>query len=184
MHLMLREATDLAAQIDQLKAALRPVDEVLRLMPQAGELVQRLNNWYPDVSMVDPEYVDSVGHFNAIWQFGVLCFVYHEIYALESGDSRIQRCVDAAIEPLRKLTWLQACLFPLFMLAVHAQKQEARSAVEDALTKMHTSLAFQTPLSIMLCLRNIWEFSDTHRTGDAKWRDLVKDLSIELNILL
>ncbi|WAO91384.1 Hypothetical protein NCS54_00885100 [Fusarium falciforme] len=184
MHLMLREATDLASQIHHLKVTCSPVDDILQLMPQAGDLVERLKNWDPDVSMVDLEFVDSVEHFNAIWQQGMLCFVYHEIYALRSEDMRIQTCVDAAIEPLKKLSWLQACLFPLFMLLVHAQTHEARSAAENALAKMHSSLAFQTPFSMLLSLKNIWEFSDSHGAGNSKWRDLVKNLSIELNILL
>lgn len=184
MHLMLREATDLASQIHHLKVTCSPVDDILQLMPQAGDLVERLKNWDPDVSMVDLEFVDSVEHFNAIWQQGMLCFVYHEIYALRSEDMRIQRCVDAAIEPLKKLSWLQACLFPLFMLSVHAQTHEARLAAENALNKMHSSLAFQTPFSMLLSLKNIWEFSDSHGAGNSKWRDLVKNLSIELNILL
>ncbi|KAL2669779.1 hypothetical protein Neosp_015224 [[Neocosmospora] mangrovei] len=184
MHLMLREATDLASQIHHLKVSCSPVDDILQLMPQAGDLVERLRNWDPDVSMVDLEFVDSVEHFNAIWQQGMLCFVYHEIYGLRSEDMRIQRCVDAAIEPLKKLSWLQACLFPLFMLLVHAQTHEARSVAENALNKMHSSLAFQTPFSMLLSLKNIWEFSDAHGAGNSKWRDLVKNLSIELNILL
>ncbi|KAJ4129602.1 hypothetical protein NW754_003884 [Fusarium falciforme] len=184
MHLMLREATDLASQIHHLKVTCSPVDDILQLMPQAGDLVEQLKSWDPDVSMVDLEFVDSVEHFNAIWQQGMLCFVYHEIYALRSEDMRIQTCVDAAIEPLKKLSWLQACLFPLFMLLVHAQTHEARSAAENALAKMHSSLAFQTPFSMLLSLKNIWEFSDSHGAGNSKWRDLVKNLSIELNILL
>ncbi|EXK79162.1 hypothetical protein FOQG_16210 [Fusarium oxysporum f. sp. raphani 54005] len=134
MHLMFREVTDLAAQVHQMKASRNSVDDTLKLMAQAGELVRSLENWTPDVSMVDLEYADSVEHFNAIWQLGLLCFIHHEIYTLDSIDPRIQKYVAMAIEPLRKLSWLQACLFPLFMLAVHAQTSESRSAIEDSLT--------------------------------------------------
>ncbi|EWZ85555.1 hypothetical protein FOWG_10663 [Fusarium oxysporum f. sp. lycopersici MN25] len=133
MHLMFREVTDLAAQVHQMKASRNSVDDTLKLMAQAGELVRSLENWTPDVSMVDLEYTDSVEHFNAIWQLGLLCFIHHEIYTLDSIDPRIQKYVAMAIEPLRKLSWLQACLFPLFMLAVHAQTSESRSAIEDSL---------------------------------------------------
>ncbi|EXA31736.1 hypothetical protein FOVG_16974 [Fusarium oxysporum f. sp. pisi HDV247] len=134
MHLMFREVTDLAAQVHQMKASRNSVDDTLKLMAQAGELVRSLENWTPDVSMVDLEYTDSVEHFNAIWQLGLLCFIHHEIYTLDSIDPRIQKYVAMAIDPLRKLSWLQACLFPLFMLAVHAQTSESRSAIEDSLT--------------------------------------------------
>ncbi|EWZ33047.1 hypothetical protein FOZG_14543 [Fusarium oxysporum Fo47] len=139
MHLMFREVTDLAAQVHQMKASRNSVDDTLKLMAQAGELVRSLENWTPDVSMVDLEYTDSVEHFNAIWQLGLLCFIHHEIYTLDSIDPRIQKYVAMAIEPLRKLSWLQACLFPLFMLAVHAQTSESRSAIEDSLNSAYST---------------------------------------------
>ncbi|KAG9500679.1 hypothetical protein J7337_006358 [Fusarium musae] len=126
MHLMFREVTDLAARVHQMKTSRKSVDDTLKLMAHAGELVRRLENWTPDVSMVDQEHTDSVQHFNAIWQLGLLCFIHQEIYTLDSSDTRIQKYVAMAIEPLRKLSWLQACLFPLFMLAVHAQTSESR----------------------------------------------------------
>ncbi|KAM0241434.1 hypothetical protein ACHAP5_007631 [Fusarium lateritium] len=126
MHLIFREVTDLAAQVHKMKASSSSVDDTLKLMAQTGELVRSLENWTPDVSMVDLEHIDSVEHFNAIWQLGLLCFIHHEVYTLESSDRRIQKYVAMAIEPLRKLSWLQACLFPLFMLAVHAQTSESR----------------------------------------------------------
>ncbi|PCD27177.1 hypothetical protein AU210_013591 [Fusarium oxysporum f. sp. radicis-cucumerinum] len=184
MHLMFREVTDLAAQVHQMKASRNSVDDTLKLMAQAGELVRSLENWTPDVSMVDLEYTDSVEHFNAIWQLGLLCFIHHEIYTLDSIDPRIQKYVAMAIEPLRKLSWLQACLFPLFMLAVHAQTSESRSAIEDSLSMMHTSLAFQTPLTLLLSLKKIWSYSDTYGASASRWRDLVKNTSGEFNILL
>ena len=134
--------------------------------------------------MVDLEYTDSVEHFNAIWQLGLLCFIHHEIYTLDSIDPRIQKYVAMAIDPLRKLSWLQACLFPLFMLAVHAQTSESRSAIEDSLSMMHTSLAFQTPLTLLLSLKKIWSYSDTYGASASRWRDLVKNTSGEFNILL
>ncbi|KAK7577945.1 hypothetical protein V3481_016477 [Fusarium oxysporum f. sp. vasinfectum] len=184
MHLMFREVTDLAAQVHQMKASRNSVDDTLKLMAQAGELVRSLENWTPDVSMVDLEYTDSVEHFNAIWQLGLLCFIHHEIYTLDSIDPRIQKYVAMAIDPLRKLSWLQACLFPLFMLAVHAQTSESRSAIEDSLSMMHTSLAFQTPLTLLLSLKKIWSYSDTYGASASRWRDLVKNTSGEFNILL
>ncbi|KNB09725.1 hypothetical protein FOXG_10243 [Fusarium oxysporum f. sp. lycopersici 4287] len=184
MHLMFREVTDLAAQVHQMKASRNSVDDTLKLMAQAGELVRSLENWTPDVSMVDLEYTDSVEHFNAIWQLGLLCFIHHEIYTLDSIDPRIQKYVAMAIEPLRKLSWLQACLFPLFMLAVHAQTSESRSAIEDSLSMMHTSLGFQTPLTLLLSLKKIWSYSDTYGASASRWRDLVKNTSGEFNILL
>ncbi|EWY83119.1 hypothetical protein FOYG_12970 [Fusarium oxysporum NRRL 32931] len=139
MHLMFREVTDLAAQVHQMKESCNSVDDTLKLMAQAGELVRSLENWTPDVSMVDLEYTDSVEHFNAIWQLGLLCFIHHEIYTLDSIDPRIQKYVAMTIEPLRKLSWLQACLFPLFMLAVHAQTSESRSAIEDSLNSAYST---------------------------------------------
>ncbi|EWG42538.1 hypothetical protein FVEG_04314 [Fusarium verticillioides 7600] len=91
MHLMFREVTDLAAQVHQMKTSRKSVDDTLKLMAHAGELVRRLENWTPDVSMVDQEHTDSVQHFNAIWQLGLLCFIHQEIYTLDSSDTRIQK---------------------------------------------------------------------------------------------
>ncbi|KAJ3549182.1 hypothetical protein NM208_g75 [Fusarium decemcellulare] len=184
MHLFLRHATDLAADVDRHRAGPDAVDRILQLMPEVSELVQSIRNWEPDISLVDQEYVASVEHFNNIWRQGMICYVYHEIYSLPSDDSRIQTCVENSIESFRRLSWLQACLFPVFMLAVHAQTQEARSCFETGLTSMHTSLAFQAPVSVVLTLKNIWEYSDENGARETKWRDLVKDLSLELNILL
>ncbi|KAK2685610.1 hypothetical protein QWA68_015463 [Fusarium oxysporum] len=45
MHLMFREVTDLAAQVHQMKASRNSVDDTLKLMAQAGELVRSLENW-------------------------------------------------------------------------------------------------------------------------------------------
>ncbi|KAF5668324.1 hypothetical protein FDENT_11940 [Fusarium denticulatum] len=184
MHLMFREVTDLEAQVHQMKSSGNPVDDTLKLMAHAGELVRRLENWTPDVSMVDQEHTASVEHFNAIWQLGLLCFIHHEIYTLDSSDTRIQKYVAMAIEPLRRLSWLQACLFPLFMLAVHAQTSESRSAIEDSLSMMHTSLAFQTPLTILLSLKDIWSHYDAYGAAGSRWRDLIKNTTGEFNILL
>lgn len=181
---MFREVTDLAAQVHQMKASLDSVDDTLKLMARAGELVRSLEKWTPDVSIVDQEHMDSVEHFNAIWQLGLLCFIHHEIYTLNSSDARIQKYVALAIEPLRKLSWLQACLFPLFMLAVHAQTSESRSAIEESLSVMHTSLAFQTPLTLLLSLKKVWSHTDTYGAAASRWRDLFRNTTREFNILL
>ncbi|KAK9238967.1 fungal-specific transcription factor domain-containing protein [Lipomyces kononenkoae] len=183
MHQFLREATDLSAAVDRLKSASCHIDEILQLMPQVAELINRIQDWQPDFSSVEPEYIGSVEHFNAIWRQGMLCYVFHEIYALPSSHSRIQACVEASLEPFRKLSWLQACLFPVFMIAVHAQTEEARLCFETGLTAMNTSLAFQAPLSVIMILKTIWERSD-NMTGQASWRDIIKEFRMELNILL
>ncbi|CVK92236.1 uncharacterized protein FPRN_09808 [Fusarium proliferatum] len=184
MHLMFREVTDLAAQVHQMKASRNSVDDTLKLMARAGELVRSLENWTPDVSIVDQEHMDSVEHFNTIWQLGLLCFIHHEIYTLDSSDPRIQNYVAMASEPLRKLSWLQACLFPLFMLAIHAQTSESRSTIEESLSMMHTSLAFQTPLTLLLSLKKFWSHLDTYGTATSRWRDLFRNTTREFNILL
>ncbi|KAK9371390.1 fungal-specific transcription factor domain-containing protein [Lipomyces kononenkoae] len=183
MHQFLREATGLSFAVDHFKSASDNIDELLQLMPQVAELVNRIHDWQPDVSSVEPEYMGSVEHFNAIWRQGMLCYIYHEIYALPSSHILIQACVEASLEPFRKLSWLQACLFPMFMTAVHAQTEEARVCFETGLTAMNTSLAFQAPLSVIMILKKIWERSD-NVTGQASWRDIIKDFRMELNILL
>ncbi|KAI9928662.1 hypothetical protein MW887_001878 [Aspergillus wentii] len=56
MHLLLREATDLSLAVDRVKTAPESsVDDLLQLMPQAGELLDKINHWHPDTSQVDPE---------------------------------------------------------------------------------------------------------------------------------
>ncbi|KAH6712495.1 fungal-specific transcription factor domain-containing protein [Leptodontidium sp. MPI-SDFR-AT-0119] len=184
MHLLLQDATDLCLQVDQLKSTPEHVESLLQLMPRVSELISKIQNWQPDISAVAPEYIDSVQHFNCIWRQGILCFVYHDIYSLGSSHELIQACVEASLEPFRRLSWLQACLFPLFMVAVHARTDQARECFEHGLMDMHTSLAFQTPLSVVLILKNIWERLDSDLGGAARWRDIIKEMGMELNILL
>ncbi|KAG8162076.1 hypothetical protein KVR01_007841 [Diaporthe batatas] len=184
MHQIFREAIDLCSTVDELRAAPDRLDDLLRTMPQVAELVQKIETWTPDVSDVSREHADSVKHFNDVWRQGMLCYVYHDIYSLDSGDDRIQACVRASLEPLSRLSWLQAALFPIFMTAVHAQTTEARECFQTAFTSMHQSLAFQTPLSLALVLKNIWGQLDENQGGRVKWRDIVQDMGMELNILL
>lgn len=184
MHLLLREATEYSITIERLTAKQDSMDELLELMPHVGELIDKIQNWQPDVSAVEPEFIESVEHFNQIWRLGMLCYAYNDIYRLNSHNCYIQAWVEASLEPFRKLTWLQACLFPVFMIAVHAKTEEARDCFEAGLKKMHTSLAFQGPLSIALTLRRIWEYMDNNPAGRASWRDVTKSLGLELNILL
>lgn len=184
MHQIFREAIDLCSTVDELRASPNRLEELLRTMPLVAELVQKIENWKPDVSEVSPEHVDSVKHFNGVWRQGMLCYVYHDIYSLESSNERIQACVQAALEPLSSLSWLQAALFPIFMTAVHAQTTEARECFQTAFMNMHQSLAFQAPLSLALVLKNIWAQLDENRTGKVRWRDIVQEMGMELNILL
>ncbi|KAF5632710.1 hypothetical protein F52700_6247 [Fusarium sp. NRRL 52700] len=95
MHLLLREATDLAVEVQKAKDT-GDVANILRTMPQVGDLVQRIQAWHPDLSTVAPEYADSVVHFNCLWRQGLLCFVYHDIYHLDSNDERVQGCVESS----------------------------------------------------------------------------------------
>ncbi|OOF95248.1 hypothetical protein ASPCADRAFT_507151 [Aspergillus carbonarius ITEM 5010] len=184
MHLFLREATEYSITVDRLRAAPESMDELLELMPHVTDLINKIQNWQPDVSAVEPEYMDSVQHFNEVWRQGMLCYAYSDIYGLASSHCYLQACVEASLEPFRKLTWFQACLFPVFMIAVHCQTDEARACFETGLTRMHTSLAFQGPLSVTLTLKRVWEYLDHDQTGKARWRDIIRDLGMELNILL
>lgn len=184
MHQIFREAIDLCAAVDELRGAPDRLEDLLRTMPLVGELIQKIEKWKPDVSEVSAEHVDSVKHFNGVWRQGMLCYVYHDIYSLDSSNERIQACVKASLEPLSSLSWLQAALFPIFMTAVHAQSAEARECFQTAFTNMHQSLAFQAPLSLALVLKNIWEQLDKNRTSGVRWREIVRDMGMELNILL
>ena len=183
MHLFLREATDYSLAIVQLNTA-NKMEEILRLMPQVADLVKRIKEWHPKMSRVQPEFAESIQHFNCIWKIGMLCFVYSEIYALGPNDDLVKGLVQTAMEPLKKLSWLQACLFPLFMIALHAQTEEARWAFEEKLSLMHTTLGFQGPLSVISILKNIWSQSDDTIQGRVRWREVIKNLGAEINILL
>lgn len=184
MHLFLREATDLSAAVDRLKAAKGSNLELLQLMPQVGELVNKIHHWDPDVSSVTSDYLSSATPFNELWRNGMLCFVYHDVYFLDSSNQRIQECVEGSLESFKSLSWLQACLWPVFMIAVHARSAESRTCFETGLMNMHTTLGFTSPLSLVLILKKIWEQSDYDITGAARWKGIVKDLGMELNILL
>ncbi|KAH6972866.1 fungal-specific transcription factor domain-containing protein [Ilyonectria sp. MPI-CAGE-AT-0026] len=184
MHLFLREATDLSAAVNRLKTAEDSNLELLQLMPQVGELVNKIHHWEPDVSSVTSDYLSSATHFNELWRNGMLCFVYHDVYSLDSSNQRIQECVEGSLESFKRLSWLQACLWPVFMIAVHARSAESRTCFETGLMNMHTTLGFTSPLSLVLILKKIWEQSDYDITGAARWKGIVKELGMELNILL
>ncbi|KAH6612979.1 fungal-specific transcription factor domain-containing protein [Boeremia exigua] len=184
MHLLLREATDLAIEIERIRSQPGNYDELLRLMPRAADLVQDITSWQPGPASVTPDYVTDETHFNNIWRQGMLCFVYHEIYWLRSSDPLIQACVHASLDSFQKLSWLQACLWPAFMIAVHACTEKARLCYETRLRRMHTTLNFTAPLSIVLVLKNIWDTLDDDDTGVKRWKDVVVGLELELNILL
>ncbi|KAL4799476.1 hypothetical protein BDV19DRAFT_385243 [Aspergillus venezuelensis] len=195
MHLFLREATDHALTIDRLKSnpSAISITTLQNLMPVVADLVGRLKAWRPQAafSAVRPEYAESVRYFNDIWRAGMLCFVYSEIYGLGSRDARVQGCVESALGPLRKLSWLQACLFPVFMIAVHASGEEARGVFLGKLEQMHGLLRFQGPASVAQVLRCVWQRMDESGENEAvggggkvEWREIVRDLGMELNILL
>ncbi|PYH94666.1 hypothetical protein BO71DRAFT_429766 [Aspergillus ellipticus CBS 707.79] len=184
MHLFLREATEYSLRVDHLKDQSSGADELLRFMPHVAKLVDKIKGWQPHVSTVPSEYVESVQHFNDVWRLGMLCFVYSEIYAMGPGDDFMQECVEASLVPIQKLSWLQAALFPVFMIAVHAHTEESREIFCFKLTEMHAALGFQAPLSVVSILRNLWERSDGTGAGKAQWREVIRDLGIELNILL
>ncbi|KAF5246372.1 hypothetical protein FANTH_6888 [Fusarium anthophilum] len=181
MHLLLREATDLAIEVQKAKDS-GDVASILRTMPQVGDLVQRIQGWHPDLSTVAPEYADSVVHFNCLWRQGLLCFVYHDIYHLDSNDERVQGCVESSVSSLESLSWFQACQWPIFMLAVHAKTERSRNCFEVGFVVMHATLGFSAPKSLVLVLQRIWQAADA---GASKgWRDVVEEMGIELNILL
>ena len=186
MHLFVREATELSTTIDNLKddSDSSSIRKILQIMPAVADLVARIQIWDPDVSSVDIEYSDSVHHFNEVWKQGILCYIYHEIYCLPPDHDLLQACVASAIAPLSNLSWLQTCLFPVFIVAVHARTQEARDAFERSLMDMHKTLAFQAPLSIVFVLKTIWEQLDADKTCSVGWRDVGKEMELELNVLL
>lgn len=182
MHMLLRESADLAVRIHKLRMAGGSTDQLLSATLNVAELLDKIKNWHPDMSSVSPEYMHSVHHFNEIWRLGLLCYIYHEIYALSSDDHRIQEALKKSLDSLQKLSWLQACMWPVFMLAVHAKTVESRDIYRDGLMRMHTSLGFQAPLSLVLVLNKIWDCIDER--GWRPWKDVVKELGLELNILL
>ncbi|KAF7528876.1 hypothetical protein PCG10_009590 [Penicillium crustosum] len=184
MHIFLRQATEYSLTVERLKFTPNGTDELLQLMPHVAQLVNKIQAWQPNVVAVQPEYMESIHHFNEIWRLGMICFVHGEIYCLEASDDLVQTYVEASLEPLRKLTWLQACLFPMFMIAVHAQTEEARTVFNSKLKEMHNVLGFQAPLSVASVLKSIWERSDATVAGKFKWKEVIKDLRMELNIIL
>ncbi|KAJ5398810.1 Protein of unknown function DUF3468 [Penicillium sp. CMV-2018d] len=184
MHLFLRQATEYSLTVERLKFTPNGTDELLQLMPHVAQLVNKIQAWQPNVVTVQSEYMESIRYFNEIWRLGMICFVHSEIYGLESSDPLVQTYVEASLEPLRKLTWLQACLFPVFMIAVHAQTEGARAVFDSKLKEMHNVLGFQSPLSVASVLKSIWERSDATVAGKFKWKDVIKDLRMELNIIL
>ncbi|KAJ5507464.1 hypothetical protein N7527_009607 [Penicillium freii] len=184
MHLFLRQATEYSLTVERLKFTPNGTDELLQLMPHVAQLVNKIQAWQPNVVTVQSEYMESIRHFNEIWRLGMIFFVHSEIYGLESSDHLVQTNVEASLEPLRELTWLQACLFPVFMIAVHAQTEVARAVFDSKLKEMHNVLGFQSPLSVASVLKSIWERSDATVAGNFKWKDVIKDLRMELNIIL
>ncbi|PYH77016.1 hypothetical protein BO82DRAFT_395733 [Aspergillus uvarum CBS 121591] len=183
MHLFLREATDQSLAVARISTT-GSTDELLRLMPRIADLVNRIRQWHPNISTVPAEFVSSIQHFNGIWKVGMLCFVYSEIYALGPNDDLIKDLVQSSMEPLDKLSWLQACLFPLFMIALHARTEQARSRFEAKLAEMHTVLEFQGPLSVISILRAIWQQTSATHEGRVQWREVIRDLGAEINVLL
>lgn len=183
MHLFLREATDYSLAVARISAT-GSKDEMLRLMPRVADLVNRIQGWHPNISTVPEEFVSSIQHFNCIWKVGMLCFVYSEIYALGPNDDLIKDLVQASMEPLDKLSWLQACLFPVFMIALHARTEQAHSRFEAKLNEMHTVLEFQGPLSVISILRAIWQQTSATHEGRVQWREVIRELGAEINVLL
>jgi hypothetical protein len=195
MHLLLREATDYAVTVDRLRTAITAtattppasttIDSLLQLMPHIADLIHRIESWFPQPPSIRPEYSASITHFNSVWRAGMLCFVYSEIYALDARDPRIQACVETALAALGELSWLQACLFPFFMVAVHALGDGARGVFVGKLVEMHAQLGFQGPLDVVAVLRGVWERVDGDVGGGrVEWRSVVRGLGMELNILL
>ncbi|KAM5349528.1 hypothetical protein ACJ41O_006033 [Fusarium nematophilum] len=182
MHLLLRQATDFSTEVYRIKTTGFNAECLLRMMPQVADLVRKIQSWHPDLSSVTPDYTASVAHFNELWRQGLLCYVYHDIYSLGSDDDKVQGCIESSLEALENLTWLQACLWPVFMLAVHARTERARNCFEAGLILMHTTLGFTAPKSLVLILQRIWDSADAGL--EAKWREVVDDMGIELNILL
>ncbi|KAL3471503.1 fungal-specific transcription factor domain-containing protein [Aspergillus californicus] len=199
MHLLLREATDYAITVDRLTSQMTnpstttptqtatAIDTLLQLMPHVADLTRRIETWSPQPPSIRPEYSASITHFNSVWRAGMLCFVYSEIYALGAGDARIQACVSSALVALQELSWLQACLFPFFMVAVHARGDDARAVFKGKLVEMHSRLGFQGPLDVVQVLKGVWERVDRtqgENGGRVEWRSVVRELGMELNILL
>ena len=75
-------------------------------------------------------------------------------------------------------------MFPPFIVAVHAKTEEARACFERVLSEMNTSLSFQTPSSVILVLKSICEQLDADVGGIVCWRDVIREVNMELNILL
>lgn len=168
MHMLLSEATNLAVTVNGLKGTPHNYIKLLQIMPQFAELINKIHQRQPEAASVTPEYVVDEVHFNDIWRQGMLCFVYHEIFWLESTDLRIQTCVQASLAPFQRLSWLQACLWRTFRIAVHCRTDEARTRYETKLRKMHTTLNFTAPLSIFLVLKNIWKITDRDASGKTR----------------
>jgi hypothetical protein len=71
------------------------------------------------------------------------------------------------------------------MVAVHARGDEARGIFVGKLVEMHSRLGFQGPLDVVGVLRGVWERVDRDAGGGRlDWRNVVRELRMELNILL
>jgi hypothetical protein len=184
MHVLLREAADLAVAVEKRKLRERDDVKLLHLMPAVATLVRKIEQWRPGMASVVPEYHPDEEHFNNIWRQGLYCYVYHEIYALPSDSPQIQACVEEALVSFERISWLQACLYPMFLISIHARCRTSRKIIESALLKMHTTLGFTAPLSVVLVLQSLWEAFDNDPLGVLKWREVMVQRGMEINVLL
>ncbi|KAL5355761.1 hypothetical protein BJX96DRAFT_170970 [Aspergillus floccosus] len=180
----LRSATRLAARIDLMRSQSDSGIEILQVMPEIANLINDVRNWQPRPCSATAPYMASEENFNALWRQGLLCFIYHDVCLLPSQDHRIQACVSSALPAFQDLFWLQACLWPVLMIAVHVMTVEARACFISVLRKMNSSLRFMLPLSLVAVLETIWHELDNDTTGQQRWKNVIRNSGLELIILL
>lgn len=180
MLLLMRTAAGYSQKIRQIPIQTEPIQKIQQMLPEITDLIISVRTWQPKApSSVEP-HKNSVLDVGEIWRQGLLCYIYTDICALSPSSSRLLQCVIAAIPAIRRLTFIQCVMWPVFMIGLHANNQENQSAIESSLQKLHVAHNFKTPLSLIHILRRVW----SSQGSSIQWRDIMSEHGLELNILL
>lgn len=180
MLILMRTATEFAQKVRQIPTQGDPIQTMQQMLPEISDLIISVRMWQPKASSAMKPYAKSVLDVGEIWRQGLLCYKYTDICALSPSNNRLSQCVVAAIPAIQRLTWMQCVLWPVFMIGLHANNQENWSTIESSLQKMNFAHHFKAPLSLINILRKVWNLQGS----SIKWRDIVSECGLELNILL
>ncbi|OJJ05533.1 hypothetical protein ASPVEDRAFT_45060 [Aspergillus versicolor CBS 583.65] len=181
MVIFLRTASNLVRKLNQVASQPNPVQATQRLLPDIADLINQVRAWRPQRCSANDPYTTCAAEIGEIWRQGLLCYIYAELCALPRSDIRIQEAVAAAVPAIRKLTWMQSVLWPVFMIGVHAVGQEDQAAIEQGLLMMNSTLKFKTPLSLVDIFRQVWCAAEG---SSVDWKTIISKSGMELNILL